>query len=98
MRPDLDSSPLVREPPMNTRSNAARQRSLTRRTAPRRIRLHLEHLERRLTPSAFVVTTAADAGAGSLRQAVLDAAGNGQADTITFDNSLSGRTITLSSD
>src|SRR5690606_15559995 len=34
--------------------------------------------------ASFEVTTTADSGAGSLRQAIIDANGNGQADTITF--------------
>ncbi|MDR1562524.1 MAG: Ig-like domain-containing protein [Dysgonamonadaceae bacterium] len=44
--------------------------------------------------SAGVVTNAADAGTGSLRQAVIDAEAG---DEITFDESLSGATITLES-
>ena len=44
--------------------------------------------------STFSVLNANDAGAGSLRQAVLDANANAGADTITFDPSLAG-TITL---
>ena len=45
----------------------------------------------------FVVTNLNDSGAGSLRQAMLDANGNGAADTITFDADLAGETILLSS-
>jgi hypothetical protein len=45
----------------------------------------------------FTVTTTADSGAGSLRQAILDANANGVADTIDFDASLAGQTITLTS-
>ncbi|MEP7163306.1 MAG: choice-of-anchor Q domain-containing protein [Ferruginibacter sp.] len=41
-----------------------------------------------------IVTTNADAGAGSLRQAILDAC---PGSTITFDPSLNGQTITLAS-
>ena len=51
-----------------------------------------------VTPVAaatFTVTTNADSGAGSLRQAILDAANAAGADTIVFDNALSGGTITL---
>lgn len=47
------------------------------------------------TRSALAVTTDANAGAGSLRQAVLDAATLGGPDFILFDPSLSGNTITL---
>ena len=45
--------------------------------------------------AVFNVTTNADNGAGSLRQAILDANTAGGADTITFDAGLSGSTITL---
>jgi len=41
-----------------------------------------------------IVTSTADSGAGSLRQAIVDAVSG---DTITFDSSLDGATITLSS-
>lgn len=47
--------------------------------------------------AVFNVTTNADNGAGSLRQAILDANSAGGADTITFDAGLSGSTITLTS-
>jgi len=45
----------------------------------------------------FVVTNLADSGEGSLRQAILDANENEEADTITFDETLAGETILLSS-
>jgi predicted outer membrane repeat protein len=45
----------------------------------------------------FIVTTNADSGAGSLREAISTSNGNGENDTISFDASLSGGTITLSS-
>ncbi len=45
----------------------------------------------------FTVDTNADSGAGSLRQAISDANGNSEDDTITFDSSLSGQTIRLTS-
>jgi predicted outer membrane repeat protein len=45
----------------------------------------------------FVVENTADSGAGSLRQAILDANGNGAADTITFDLAEGDRVILLSS-
>ena len=45
----------------------------------------------------FLVTSLADSGLGSLRQAILDANANGAADTITFDETLAGGTILLSS-
>ena len=44
----------------------------------------------------FIVTSSADSGAGTLRQAMLDAAASGDpANTITFDNSLAGQQILL---
>jgi hypothetical protein len=52
------------------------------------------------TPAAasqFTVTTTADSGVGSLRQAVLDANGNAGPDEITFDPSIDTQTITLTS-
>ena len=45
----------------------------------------------------FAVTDTADSGAGSLRQAISDANGSVGEDTINFDPSLSGQTITLGS-
>jgi hypothetical protein len=52
------------------------------------------------TPAAasqFTVITTADSGAGSLRQAVLDANANSGPDEITFDPSIDTQTITLTS-
>ena len=52
------------------------------------------------TPAAasqFTVTTTADSGAGSLRQAVIDANANAGPDEITFDPSIDTQTITLTS-
>ena len=47
-------------------------------------------------PASFVVTNTNDSGAGSLRQAILDANANEGAETITFAIPGSGRhTITL---
>src|SRR5262245_16221843 len=51
-------------------------------------RLHLERLEPRTVPATFTVTNTADAGAGSLRQATLDANALAGADTITFDSAV----------
>ncbi len=48
--------------------------------------------------SKIIVTTTADSGAGSLRQAILDAATNPDPDTITFAPALSGQTIALASE
>ncbi len=53
------------------------------------------------TPAAanqFTVNTVADSGAGSLRQAVLDANANAGPDEITFDPSIDTQTIMLTSD
>src|SRR5262249_55444478 len=47
-------------------------------------RPRLEALEGRWLPSAFLVTTADDAGAGSLRQAILDANATPGANEIDF--------------
>ncbi|MBK7147117.1 MAG: hypothetical protein IPH76_18695 [Xanthomonadales bacterium] len=46
-----------------------------------------------LLAADYVVTTIADSGAGSLRQAVMDANGDGGPSTITFDALLDGQTI-----
>ena len=47
--------------------------------------------------ATFTVTNVNDAGAGSLRQAVLDANASGGSDTIAFAAALNGLTITLAS-
>jgi hypothetical protein len=44
----------------------------------------LEPLEARIAPATFTVTTTADAGAGSLRQAIVDANATADADIIAF--------------
>ncbi|MDR3622883.1 MAG: hypothetical protein P4L85_26250, partial [Paludisphaera borealis] len=83
-----------------TMSNKRRDRhvSKSRITAPdRRRRLNIDLLEDRLAPAVFPVISALDAGPGTLRQAILDASGNAEADTIVFDPSLAGQTITLTS-
>src|SRR5262249_2941153 len=54
----------------------------------------LETLENRVALSTLIVQTAADSGAGSLRDTIA-AASNG--DTIRFDPSLAGQVITLTS-
>jgi len=61
--------------------------------------LRLTVLESRLTPNTYTVTTLADGGAGSFRQAILTANANAGADTVEFDAALFGttQTITLSS-
>ena len=54
----------------------------SRRAAPAPYRPRLEGLEGREAPAVFEVTTTADGGPGSLRQAVLDANATGEDDTI----------------
>src|SRR6267154_163593 len=49
-----------------------------------RLRLVLEELERRDAPAVFTVANVLDSGAGSLRQAMLDANALAGADTINF--------------
>jgi hypothetical protein len=60
------------------------------------VRLAVRPLEDRAVPAMFTVTTLADDGPGSLRQAVLDANAHPGADTVRFANSAQG-TITLAS-
>jgi hypothetical protein len=70
---------------------------VSRRNTPaarRTFKPTLEALEHRWVPSTLTVTSIADSGAGSLR-AEIAAAHKG--DTIAFDSSLNGKTITLTS-
>ena len=62
----------------------------------RRPPLRLETLEGRALPSTFTVVNLADAGPGSLRQAITDANNHPGPDLITFDPQLQG-TIALTS-
>jgi hypothetical protein len=78
---------LFRRPDNRSRPAASRARRPFRPT--------LLVLEDRTVPSTLTVTSAADSGPGTLRQTIQDAAGG---DTIVFDDSLSGQTITLTSD
>jgi hypothetical protein len=57
----------------------------------------LERLEGRCVPAAFLVSTAADEGPGSLRVALAEADTDPGPSTITFDPSLNGQTITATS-
>src|SRR5438128_2062733 len=58
----------------------------------------LEQLESRLAPSTFTVVNTNDAGAGSLRQAILDANSTAGADLINFEINAAGvQTIHLTS-
>jgi len=56
-----------------------------------------EALEARQLLSTFTVVNTADGGAGSLRQAILDANVAAGADVVQFDAALNGQTITLTS-
>ena len=47
--------------------------------------------------ATFTVTNTNDEGSGSLRQAIINANNRNGADKITFDSSLSGSTINLTS-
>jgi hypothetical protein len=69
-----------------------RDRRLLSRPA---FRPQFEALEDRLAPAVFTVTTTADAGAGSLRQAILDANATPGADTIQFDLGTEGSSHTI---
>ena len=60
----------------------------------RRRRLFVEQLEDRRLLATFTVINIADSGAGSLRQAIVDANGNSGSDIIQFDSGVNG-TITL---
>jgi hypothetical protein len=62
-----------------------------------RSRPSLQPLEDRYAPATFTVTSASDGGAGSLRQAILDANAAGGFDEIVFGSGLANQTITLSS-
>ena len=72
-------------------AGSSRRERQTSRPNRRRTRLYIEDLEGRCVPST--VTTLADAGAGSLRQAILDTPAGG---TVDFQPGLTG-TITLTS-
>jgi Ca2+-binding RTX toxin-like protein len=61
------------------------ERAAQYRRARRCIDRAVEALEMRRLFSVFTVTTTADSGAGSLRQAILDANANAGADTIDFN-------------
>ncbi|HEY1377553.1 MAG TPA: FG-GAP-like repeat-containing protein [Gemmataceae bacterium] len=56
--------------------------------------LSVEQLESRDAPAVFTVTSAADSGPGSLRQAILDANARPGADTIRFQIASGTQTIT----
>jgi hypothetical protein len=61
-----------------------RRRSAGSARKPLPVRLNLEPLENRTVPATFSVTTVADSGMGSLRQAILDANAAAGPDDIDF--------------
>src|SRR5438128_1811143 len=63
---------------------------------PNAARLRVEQLEVRLVPANYLVTNTSDSGAGSLRQAILDANANAGADTIQFSIGTQGSQQTIS--
>lgn len=69
--------------------------STGRRARTAAIRPRVEELEGRWMPSTFTVTTNADDGAGSLRQAILDANTQAGADIIAFAIDSGAQTIDL---
>ena len=69
--------------------------SRTNKRSARRRPIALEMLEDRFAPAALSVSNTADGGAGSLRQAIADAVASPEADTITFNPSLAGKTIAV---
>src|SRR5262245_15107308 len=74
-------------------SKFLRARIRRRRRPIRFFRLRFDPLEVRVVPNTYTVTTTADAGAGSLRQAILDANANAGADTIDFGIGTGAQTI-----
>jgi len=65
------------------------------RRQPRLGRLRLFSLEERTVPTVFTVLNINDTGAGSLRQAVLDANANAGPDSIVFDSGVFGSPNTI---
>src|SRR5262249_12764277 len=61
-------------------------RRQVRRASDLRARFLLQALEGRIAPATFTVSTTADSGAGSLRQAILDSNAAAGADTIVFSS------------
>lgn len=81
---------------MFPKSRHARQPWSQAARRPTFFRPRLEGLESRCVPATYTVSNAQDSGAGSLRQAILDANSNGGSDTIQFNLPGSGlRTIYL---
>src|SRR5438132_2865113 len=76
------------------KSKSIRTHRRGRRACPQRSIPRLEVLEDRALPSTLTVTSLADSGPGSLRDAI---AGASSGDTINFDTHLKNQTIVLSS-
>jgi hypothetical protein len=76
-------------------ARAGHRPKTARNRARHRFVPRLEILEDRSVPSTLTVTNTLDKGAGSLRDAIAHASSG---DTIVFDPSLNGQTITLTSD
>jgi hypothetical protein len=80
------------------KGHRGQRRGRGRRPARLRVRPGVEALEGRAVPAIFMVTSAADSGLGSLREAIRMANETPGADSIVFDNArLGGRTIRLQS-
>ncbi len=78
------------------RKNWMRKSNKKRRAATRR-KLGCEGLEDRRVLATLTVTSLADAGPGSLRDAIATSNTNGEADTIVFDSAIAGGTVSLTS-
>ncbi|MEM7311855.1 MAG: hypothetical protein AAF497_01760 [Planctomycetota bacterium] len=73
-----------------------KKRRTNRRFHSQRI-LRTEILEHRAVPAVLTVTSLADSGPGTLREALDVSNSNGDADQIVFDSTISGGTINLTS-
>ncbi|MFL5328584.1 MAG: choice-of-anchor Q domain-containing protein [Gemmataceae bacterium] len=65
----------------------------SRNSVEKRARLNLNALEERSVPAVLTVTSSADSGTGTLRDALTTAASNGQADTIQFNSGVTSITL-----
>lgn len=81
---------------MTNRISRFKGRTATRGNRPGAVEM-FDALEPRQLLATFTVTSIADAGAGTLRQAVFDANATTEADVIEFDSSLALGTVTLTS-
>ncbi len=77
---------------MNSRFGMLRS---NRKSIVKKRGLRCEQLEDRRLLATFTVTTTADAGAGSLRQAIIDSNALAGADIINFAPAVLGQTINL---